>query len=402
MRLSMVFGAALLTSCLISEAQAQIGPFKTIHIGVSGPFSGGSAPIGLSMRNGIRLAIDEINQVGGIGGQQFELIEFNDEAKEELGAKIADELIRQRVTATIGVVNTGVGMVTIDAYQKAGVPLLVAVSTGPELTKRYAPPAASINYIFRVSPTADLEVRALVAELKRNKTSSVSWLVADSAYGNAGTKVFKHEIGTAGIKLSSEDRFQVGDKDMRAQVVRAMASGSQAVVVWGSGPELGVIAKHREAFKWKVPMLTSWTSSSRNFIETSGKAGEGIMMPQTFIQDMGSTSKNGFLLSYGRMFKTDVLASPMGAAQGYDGMHLLYRAIRQANSGDGSKIRAALENLDTRYQGVITSYSHPFSSNDHDAITLNMLWIGRIVNGRVEYAYREDQRRDALLRFKAH
>ena len=163
----MVFGAVLLPSCLISSAQAQIGPFQTIHIGVSGPFTGSSAPISLSMGNGIRLAIDEINQVGGIGGQKFELIEFNNEAKEEVGAKIADELIRQRVTATIGVVNTGVGMVTIDAYQKAGLPLLVAVSTGPELTRRYAPPAAPVNSIFRASPTADLEVRALVAELSQ-------------------------------------------------------------------------------------------------------------------------------------------------------------------------------------------------------------------------------------------
>ena len=188
---------------------------------------------------------------------------------------------------------------------------------------------------------------------------------------------------------------------MTPQVKRAMASGSTALVVWGIGPELAVVAKNRQALGWNVPTLGSWTFSSLNFITGAGKAGEGVMMPQTFIQDMGSTSKNGFLLAYRRAFKSDVIASPMSAAQGYDGMHLLYLAIRQANSGDGSKIREAFEKLKSRYQGVITSYSKPFSKTDHDAITLNMLWIGKIAEGRVEYANSEDQKRGALMRIKA-
>jgi len=137
-----------------------------------------------------------------------------------------------------------------------------------------------------------------------------------------------------------------------------------------------------------------------NFIDLSGKAGEGALMPQTFIQDFGSTSKNGFLLAYKRAFKTDQMLSPMSAAQGYDGMYLLYLAIRQAHSTDGALIKEALENLKSRYQGAITSYSKPFSKEDHDAITQNMLLIGKVTSGRVDYAYAEDQRRGALLRLK--
>ena len=123
-------------------------------------------------------------------------------------------------------------------------------------------------------------------------------------------------------------------------------------------------------------------------------------MPQTFIQDIGSTSKNGFLLAYKRAFKADQIPSPMSAAQGYDGMHLLYLALRQAGSDDGTKIKEALENLKVRYQGVITSYNKPFSPADHDAITLNMLMMGVVASGRVDYAYADDQKRGALLRMK--
>ncbi len=383
-----------------APATAQIGSGPTIKIGVSGPFSGGSQPLGESMRNGIRLATEEINAIGGINGQKIELIERDDEAKNDLGASIANDLVRQQVVATIGIVNTGVGLASIDAYQKARIPLLVAVSTGTVLTKKFAPPNAPENYIFRLAPTLDLEAKSLAAELKHRKLTSISLLADSTAYGDAGTKAFKAESAAAGITLTSEERFEVGDTDMTPQVKRAMASGSTALVVWGIGPELAVVARNREALGWIVPTFGSWTFSSLNFITGAGKAGEGVMMPQTFIQDMGSTSKNGFLLAYRRASKSDVIASPMSAAQGYDGMHLLYLAIRQANSGDGSKIREAFENLKSRYQGVITSYTKPFSKTDHDAITLNMIWIGKIAGGRVEYANSADQKRSALMRMK--
>jgi branched-chain amino acid transport system substrate-binding protein len=151
---------------------------------------------------------------------------------------------------------------------------------------------------------------------------------------------------------------------------------------------------------WKVPVLGSWTFSMRNFIDGAGRASEGALMPQTFIQDAGSIAKNSFLLAYRRSFKTDLIASPMSAAQGYDGMHLLALALWQAIALEGSAVRQALDNLNVRYQGVITSYDKPFSPADHDAITANMMVMGKVVGGRVDYAYQEDLQRSALLRVK--
>lgn len=384
-----------------SFALAQNINEATIRIGVSGPFTGGSSPMGLSMRNGIRLAAEEINNIGGINGRKIELVERDDEAKNDVGAKIAEEFTQMKLVAAIGIVNTGVGLASIDAYQKAKMPLLVAVSTGTSLTRKYAPPAASENYIFRISPTLDLEAKVVVADLKRKGLAKVAILADTTAYGEAGLKAFQEQSKLAGLEVSSEERFKIGDHDMTSQVGKAKASGAQALVVWGIGPELAAIARNKAALGWKAPMLGSWTFSMRNFIDGAGRAGEGALMPQTFIQDMGSTSKNSFLLAYKRAFKTDQIPSPMSAAQGYDGMHLLHLALRQANSDDGTKIREALENMKSRYQGVITSYHRPFSREDHDAITHNMLMMGVVANGRVDYAYAEDQKRGALLRMKA-
>jgi branched-chain amino acid transport system substrate-binding protein len=393
-------------ACVWADASADaaptVGPIVgPIRIGVSGPFSGGSAPMGESMRNGIRLAVDEINRIGGVNGRRIELVERDDEANPETGAKIAQEFVQLKVAAALGIVNTGVGLASIDTYQRAKIPLMVAVSTGTSLTRRYAPPAAQENYIFRVSPTLDLEARVLVADLKHKGLSRVAILADSTAYGDAGLKAFQEQCRTAGIAISSAERFNVGDADMSAQVAAARASGAQALVAWGIGPELAAIARNRESAGWKVPLVGSWTFSMRNFIDAAGRAGEGTLMPQTFIQDIGVTSKNSFLLSYRRMFNTERIPSPMSAAQGYDGMHLLFRALLQAGSTEGTRIREALENLRAHYQGAISNYSKPFSTEDHDAITQNMLVMGVVSSGRVDFAYADDRRRGALVRTKA-
>ena len=93
---SLVFAAALAASA----AGAQTG--DPIKIGVNGPFTGGSSSMGVSMRDGVRLAADEINKSGGVMGRQIQLIERDDEAKNERGVQIAQELVnKERVVAVV-------------------------------------------------------------------------------------------------------------------------------------------------------------------------------------------------------------------------------------------------------------------------------------------------------------
>lgn len=373
---------------------------EPIRIGLSGPFTGGSAPMGESMRNGVRLAVEEINGIGGVHGRLIELIERDDQANNELGAKIADELTRMKVIATIGIVNTGVGLASIDYYQTSKIPLVIAVSTGPALTRKYAPPAARSNFIFRVAPTLDLEARIIASDLKRRNLTRVALMTDVTPYGDSGLQAFSEQARLAGLDVVAQLRFKIGESDMNSLLQRARGAGATAVVGWGIGPELAQIARGMQTMGWRAPLLGSWTLSMRNFIDAAGASGEGALMPQTFIQDAGSTTKNSFLLAYRRSFKTDLIPSPMSAAQGYDGMHLLALAMRQAKSLDGDTLRRALEELEFRHQGVVTSYEKPFSAADHDAITANMMVMGRVSAGRVGYAYHEDQQRGALVKIK--
>src|SRR6185369_1381170 len=95
-----------------------------IKIGVSGPFTGGSAPMGVSMRDGVKLAVAEINAKGGVLGRQLQIVERDDEAKNERGVQIAQELInKEKVAATVGYINTGVALASQRFYQEAKIPV---------------------------------------------------------------------------------------------------------------------------------------------------------------------------------------------------------------------------------------------------------------------------------------
>ena len=83
----------LVASLVLGFSQAAVAA-DPIKIGVSGPFTGGSAPMGVSMRDGVKLAVAEINAKGGVMGRSLLLIERDDEAKNERGVQIAQELIK--------------------------------------------------------------------------------------------------------------------------------------------------------------------------------------------------------------------------------------------------------------------------------------------------------------------
>jgi branched-chain amino acid transport system substrate-binding protein len=139
-----------------------------------------------------------------------------------------------------------------------------------------------------------------------------------------------------------------------------------------------------------------------NFIDNAGPGGEGARMPQTFIQEPTTAKRKAFIASYLKTFKpkNDRIDSPVSAAQGYDSIYLLAAAINQAGSTEGAKIKAALEDLKTPVDGVVTTYNKPFAKDDHDAITANIPVFGEVKAGRVVYANADDLKGASQVRLK--
>ena len=374
---------------------------ETVKIGVSCPMTGGSSDMGISMRNGIRLAVEELNEwAGGVLGKKIELVERDDLANIDAGKKVAEDLVKkEKVSAAIGICNAGVGVASIDIYQNAKVPLLVAVSAGTPMAKKFS---ENLNdfYIFRVSPRDEIQAALIVAEVIKRGYRKVALFTDTSAYGDSGKEYLETMLAVRDIEPVTSQRFAVGVTDLSDQVAQARAAGADVIISWTVGPEAAVLAKSVARQKWPVQLIGSWPMSWRNFIDPSGPAAEGALVAVSFIQQASFQRRNSFILAYQQKFKTPIIPAPMAAAQGYDAMMILYQAMQQAQSEDPVKIKAALEDLQKPIQGVITTYDKPFSINDHDALSINMLVMGVVNKGQIDYAYREDALKTFLMQRK--
>jgi branched-chain amino acid transport system substrate-binding protein len=360
---------------------------EPIKLGVSGPFTAGSAPMGVSMRDGVRLAVAEINAKGGVLGRQIQLVERDDEAKNERGVQVAQELInKEHVVATVGYINTGVALASQRFYQQAKIPVMNNVATGSVVTKQFANEPQ--NFIFRNSANDTIQSAMIVEEATRRNFKKVAILADSTNYGQLGRQDLEKALEKKGIKPVAEEKYNIGDVDMTAQLLKAKQAGAEVVLTYGIGPELAQIANGMEKIGWHVPIIGSWTLAMANFIDNAGKNGEGTRMPQTFIQEASTAKRKAFIDAYVKAYNPPGgrMPSAVSAAQGYDSVYLLAAAIKQAGSTDGTKIAQALENLKEPIEGVVTTYNKPYSHEDHEAINFDNTQFGEVRGGRVVLA----------------
>ncbi len=366
------------------EGGAAAAKSESIRIGVYSPFTGGSSPMGLSMRDGVRLAVDEINAAGGVLGRKIELVERDDRAENERGAQIVQELIgREHVVAILGPTNTGVARASYRYPEQAKVPMLVNVSAGAPINELFA--EFPDNYVFRIAAGDDVQAEMIVKEaIDKQGVKKVAVLADDTNYGQNGRDKIEGALARRGTKAVYIGTFKIKDTDMTPQLQQARAAGAETLLVYGIGPELAHLAIGTQKLAWKVPMIGGWTLSMSSFIDVATINGEGALMPQTFIQNAAASDRaKKFIAAYQAKFNVQRIPVAVAAAQGYDSLHLVARAIAQARSTEGPKIKAALENLEQPYEGVIATFDKPFSATDHEAIKADQVVMGVVKGGQV-------------------
>jgi branched-chain amino acid transport system substrate-binding protein len=365
---------------------------------VIGPFTGPSSDFGVLMLQGVQLATEEINTVGGYLGRHIELVIKDDQGNPDIGLKGSQELVAQGVTATLGFCNTGVAQKSLEVFQNAKLPLIIPCATGTPLTAKYPAPE---SYIFRTSPRDAIQAPFVVEDILRRGWTKVAIFADTTGYGDAGLKDVEAALAAKNLKAVYVARFALGVKDLRDELKAAQAAGADVVFSYTVGSENAVIANGRKDLKWKVPQVGAWPLSFPFFINGAKDAAEGSMMAQSFIAEPNNERRASFLSAYKRKFNKP-MAVPMAAAQAYDATYLLTYSlfgIRDGNLG-GLQLKTALENISRVYYGVVATYEHPFSLTDKDAISQNMLVMGKISNGLVTFARPEDAKRNAVVKRK--
>ena len=396
----------LLTTLLLGIFVAPAFAADSIKIAITGPFSGGSAPMGTSMRDGAKLAIAEINAAGGVNiagkKMKFEVIERDDEGKNERGALIAQELASMDdLSGVIGTVNTGIALSGDKHLQEKGITKIITPAAGSASMTQWSKAGVKDLSIFRFAAHDGIQAAMVVEEAIKQKFTKVAIVHDATNYGVSGRDDLLDQIKKQGNKLTvvATEKFNIGDKDMTAQLLSAKSAGAQAILIWGVGPELAAFSNGMAKLDIKTPLIGGWALSMSNYIDSAGKNSNGSLMPQTFIEEAITPKVKRFIEGYHKAYSVTRIPSAVAAAQGYDAVLIFAAAVTQAQSGDTRKIKDALEDLKEPVKGVITTWKRPFSKWDpanvetHEAFRRNVTVMGMVKDGQVVFADPADRKR---------
>lgn len=347
---------------------------QDIKLGFNGDLSASpSAQSGLAAVLGMQAAIDDINKAGGVLGRKLTLVTRDDSSQPGKSIQNTTELIdNEKIAAMFGPTNSGNAMAWKHIVNQKKIPEIGNVGSGTDITKPMSPNAD--NYMFRVSMVDRPQVAALMAYVKKNPTSKVVGLMAETTgYGQGGLKDMEEIAALQGIKPADIERFGVGDTDMTSQLNKMKAAGVDTVVVWAQGTPIAQLIRSMEKINYFPLTLSSWAADNITFYDAAGKT---LAEKPVFMRTVTETYTPAQQKLFDRIgSKLKAPSSFSFALHGYDSVLLYAAAVKQAKSTDGSAVRLALEDLKTPVQGVLKTYDRPFSKTNHEALTAkDLVW----------------------------
>jgi branched-chain amino acid transport system substrate-binding protein len=372
--------AALAVSLTAARAE------ETIKVGLVGALSGGSAKSGEGITRGLTIAIDEINAAGGLLGRRVELVRRDDESNPSKGQVAARELIDQeKVAALFGGIDSPVALAIVPIANQAKVPFVSVWAAATPITRNGAKP----NYVFRVSAVDALVDKALANyAIKTFQAKKLGLVLINNPWGESNDKGLHAAAKEDGIEIAGVEKFEDGDVDMVAQLTRLKAAGSDALILVGNAAPGAQVMKSLQRTGWSVPVVSHWGISGGRFPELAGSGAQKVEFIQTysFFGKQGPVGEKvlaELAAKYPDIKGPADVVPPVGVANAYDAMHLVALAITRSGGTDGDKMREAFESLE-RYEGLIKTYDHPFSAENHDALNEHDYIMVHFVGTQIE------------------
>ncbi len=304
------------------------GSDKVIKIGMVGPLTGDYATYGQSVKNGVEIAVDEINKSGGVNGFDIQLVAEDSKGDSAEAANAVQKLIDQdKVTAIVGAVLSGETATVAPIAQDAGVVMITPSSTAPGL-------ADIGEYIFRNVITDDVQARQMAEyAVKELGLENLAVIYANNDYGVALKDNFTAKAKELGATVVAVESYLDGDQDFRAQLTK-IGGKADGLYIGGYYAEAAKISQQAKRQGMQVQILGGDGFYSTKLVELGGDAVEGALFTAGFYS--GDTSENvqSFVSSFTERFDYE---PDMFAANAYDSMKIVAQAL--AESGND---RAAL------------------------------------------------------------
>jgi len=328
------------------KAEAPPPQEMVVKIGLAAPITGPQAHIGIDIRNGAQLAVDDINATGlSIAGKKIklELVAEDDEANPTKAATVAQKLVDAKVVAVVGHFNSGASIPASKVYSDAGIPQISPSSTNPKYTQQ------GFKTTFRVVANDDQQgpVGARFA-LDKLKPKTIAVVDDSTAYGQGLADTFEAAAKAGGAKLVAREHTTDKDTDFKAILTKIKGKKPELVFFGGIDPQAGPMVKQMSELGIKAKFMGGDGMQTPNFIKLAGNASEGTMasMPGLPKDQMPGGAK--FLEKFKAKFNADVeLFAPMG----YDAVFVFVEAMKRAGSTEPAKFLP--EVAKTKYEGVI-------------------------------------------------
>lgn len=328
--LSLAAFAALAAAATGTQAQ------QTIKLAVIQELSGAGATAGTNFKNGVELAIKEINAAGGILGKKIEHSVNDTQSNPGVAKGLAAKAVDDGVFAVFGPTFSGSMVVSMGETRRAEVPNF----TGAE--------AASITqqgnpYVFRTSFTQTVSMPKVARYVAQNlKAKSVAVIFVNNDFGKGGRDAFRAAAEAAGVKVVADISTDSGQVDFSAPVLKAKQSNADVLFVYSNEEESARILRELRKQGYSKPVVGETTLTGQKVIDLAGEAANGALGHVGLSVDAPSPAMRAFRAKFEKEYK---YVSDHNGIKGYTGIYLLKAGIEKAGKLDRVAVAKALHGL---------------------------------------------------------
>lgn len=307
-----------------------------IVIGEFGSLTGSEATFGISSTNGLKLAVEEMNNGPKLLGKNIKLITYDDQGKPSEAQTVVQRLIKNdNVVAVIGEVASSRSKAGAPICQQNKIPMITPASTNPEVT-------AIGDYIFRVcfiDPfQATVVSKFILNTLKLKKVAVLKDV--KNAYSTGLSDFFEKEFKNMGGEIVEVQSFQAGDKDFKAQLTSIKAKNPEAIFIPAYYTDVNLISIQAREIGITVPLIGSDGWESEKLTEGKAKdALEGCYFSTHISTENPDPAIQNFITKYKAKYNSMPDAMSFLA---YDAGMILFDAIKRAGTTDPEKVKNEL------------------------------------------------------------
>jgi len=337
--------AGLALGFVAGSAAAQ----DTIKIGVTQPLTGAFAASGNYVAQGAKIAEEEINKAGGVLGKKLQLIIEDNKSNPTEAVATAEKLINSdKVPVLMGAWSSTLTLAVMPKLEEYKVPMLVETSSSGKITTSGNP------YIFRISPTSEMEAKAFAPLFKTMGIKKADFLATNNDFGLGASKEFSTVARQSGVEVGVMETMDPKATDFSAQLAKIKASGSDTLFVTTAVEQITLILKQAKDQQLSQRIITTGGSNSPDqLIAQAGDAANGSYHLVFFTPWFPEAVKNPEIAKKFVALWNEKKHNVGGLTEGFrgwDGLNVIAEAIKAAGKAEPEAISKAL--WDVKVKGI--------------------------------------------------